>query len=116
MGNANLRLAMIVTAAVTAVITALSIGGILTPRGFGVAGLVAMVVCGLAFYVFAIRPLSRQSANVVQRKSTRMSGKGLFFRVAALPIWLAFATWATRGGPWIGASMMVLFFIGYTRA
>jgi len=67
MMNTNLRLAMVVTATVMAVLIALSVGGIPTPRGFGVAGLVAMVVCGSGFY-FAIKPLSPQGANVVQQR------------------------------------------------
>ena len=50
MKNLNLQIAVVVTAALFGVLTALLIRGILTPRSFGIAGIAAMVVCGSLWY------------------------------------------------------------------
>jgi hypothetical protein len=115
MKNISLQLAVLVTATVLGLLTALFIGGILTPHSFGIAGLAAMVICGSAWYC-ALKPFSPSDAGIFQRQSTTSRGKGFYLRVAAILIVVAFAVWATRGGPGlprlIGASMLLLFCIG----
>jgi hypothetical protein len=58
MKNTSVRTAVVVTATILAVLTALLIGGILTPRSFGIAGLAAMVVCGSVWY-FVVKSFSQ---------------------------------------------------------
>ena len=120
MKNASLRIAVVVTATVLGVLTVLGIAGMLTPRSFGIAGLAAMVVCGSVWY-FAVKSVSRSTdASASQNQNTRTGGKGFYFQIAVFLIFLAFAAWATRGGPWLprllGASMLVLFGVGALRA
>jgi hypothetical protein len=120
MKNLSLRPVVVVTATVLGVLTALLIGGILTPRSFGLVGLASLVACGSALSL-AIKNASPRDESILQRRSTTFRDKGFYLRIAAFLIVLAFAVWATRGGPWlprlIGASMLLLFLIGtlYSR-
>lgn len=119
MKNLSLRTVVVVTATVLGVLTALLIGGILTPRSFGIVGLASLVVCGSALS-FAIKNASPRNGRILQRRSTTVRAKGFYLRITAFLIVLAFAVWATRGGPWlprlIGASMLLLFLIGTLSA
>jgi hypothetical protein len=115
MKNVSLQIAVVVTATALGVPTALLIGGILTPRSFGIAGLAAMV-CVVPVWYCGFKYFSPLDAGIFQRQSTTSRGKGFYLRVAAFLIVLAFAAWATRGGLWlprlIGASMLLLFVQG----
>ena len=111
---------MVVNVTILGLITALFVGGALTPRGFGIAGLAAMAACGAVWY-FALKSFPRTvNANVTRNQGTRISVKGFYIRVAVILALLVFSAWATKGGPWllrlIGASVVVLFLIGTLRA
>jgi protein-S-isoprenylcysteine O-methyltransferase Ste14 len=119
MKNFNLRLAVVVNVTILGLITDLFMEGALTPRGFGIAGLAAVAVCGAIWY-FALKYFPRTvNANVTRNKDTKMSVKGFYVRVAVIVALLAFSILATKGGPWlprlIGASVLVLFLIGILR-
>ena len=116
----NLRVAVVVQVTVLGLLTALLLGGTFTPRGFGIAGIAAMVVCGAVWY-FALKPFPQPvNADVTRNQGTKISVKGIYIRVAVILALLVFSAWATKGGPWlprlIGASMLVLFLIGTLRA
>jgi len=111
--NFNLRVAAVVTAGILGLLAALFLGGTLTLRNFGIAGLVVMAVSGAAWY-FTLKSSPRRN------QEAKMSVKGFYIRVAVILALLVFSAWATRGGPWlprlIGASVLVLFLIGTLRA
>jgi hypothetical protein len=120
MKNFNLRVAVVVTLTILGLLTALLLGGTLTPRGFGIAGLAAMALCGAVWY-FALKsfPLPL-NANVTQNQGTKMSVKGFNIRIALILALLFFSAWAAKGGSWlprlIGAAILVLFLIATLRA
>ena len=115
MKSLSLRPVVFATATVWGVLTALLMGGILTARTFGIAGLASLVVCGSALS-FAIKNAVPKDESTPQHQSTKSRGKGVYLGIAAFLIVLVFAFWATRGGPWlprlVGASMLLLVLIG----
>lgn len=116
----NLRAAVLTTLTILGTLIALFAGGILTPRGFGVAGILTMFICGAIWY-FAVSSLDRSVERRVGRKeSERLGSRGLYFRVAVILALLVFSAWETKGGPLlprlIGGSVLVLFLIGTIRA
>jgi hypothetical protein len=119
MKRASLQIMAVVTATVLGILAALLIGGILTPRSFGIAGLVAMFVCGSVWYR-ALKYRSTVDARIFEPRSTTLRGKGFYIRLALFLIILASGAWATRGGPWlprlIGATMSLLSFVGVLRS
>jgi protein-S-isoprenylcysteine O-methyltransferase Ste14 len=111
---------VVVTLTILGLLTALLLGGTLTPRGFGIAGLAAMALCGAVWY-FALKSFPRPlNANVTQNQGTKMSVKGFYIRIVVILALLFFYAWATKGGPWlprlIGAAILVLFLIATLRA
>ena len=118
MKNLRFQIALATTAAVFAVFAALLTGRMLTPRGFGIAGLVTMTLCGYVWYRALKSPVST-NAGVSQRQSLTWKDKRVYLRLAPFLIVLAFASWATRGGPWlprlIGMIMLLLFSVGAVR-
>jgi len=119
MKKPSLQIMAVVTATVPCILAALLIGGILTPRSFGIATLAAMVVCGSVWYP-ALKYSSLVDARIFECQRTTLRGKGFYLRLAPFLIILAFGAWATRGGPWlprlIGATMLSLFFVGALRS
>ena len=120
MNSISVRIAVLVTVATFGILTALFVEGILTPRGFGIAGL--LVIFGFAaIWYLMIRASARSNdAGGSPRESTNKTGRGLYFRVAVILALLIFSAWETRGGPWlprlVGASILILFLIGTVRA
>jgi hypothetical protein len=118
MKNLSLQIAAALTAAVFAVLAALLTERMLTPRGFGIAGLVTTALCG---YVWnrALKSYVSTNAGVSQPQSLTWRGRKFYLRLAPFLIVLAFAIWATRGGPWlprlIGMIMLLLFCVGALR-
>jgi hypothetical protein len=114
----SLQIAGVVTAAIFALLVALVAGGILTPRGFGVAGFATMALCGFIWYR-AWKAYSSVNTGISERQDSTWRAKEVYLRLAPYLIVLAFALWATRGGPWlprlIGVTMWLLFFVGALR-
>jgi len=123
MKNPNLRVAVVAAAVVNVtilgLIIALFLGGALTPRRFGIAGLSAIAVSGAVWYL-ALNFPPPLDANVSRNQGTKINANGFSVRVAVILALLVFSAWATRGGPWlprlIGASMLMLFLIGALRS
>ena len=113
----NFPVAFIANLIIVGLLAALAVGGVLTPRGFGITGLAALILCGLIWYVAAksVRPLN---TSVILNQGTKTNDKGLYIRVAVVLVLLAFG--ATAEGPWwpklIGASVLMLYLIGTLRA
>jgi hypothetical protein len=117
--NLKLRVAVVVNVAIIGLIAVLFIGGALTPRGFGIAGLAAMAVCAVVWY-FALKSLRRPlNASVTGNQVTRTNDKGTYIRIAVIVALLVFATWASKGGPLlprlIGASVLMLYLFATLR-
>jgi drug/metabolite transporter (DMT)-like permease len=120
MRKTKLRAAVLMTVTILGVLVALFAGGILTPRGFGIAGLFAMLISGMVWY-FAISSVDRPMERPLGQKETAgLGSRGLYIRVAIILTLLVFAAWETRGGPLlprlIGASILILFLLGTIRA
>jgi hypothetical protein len=115
----RLLLAAAVNIATLGLLTVLLLAAMLTPRGFGIASLAAMAVCGVVWYL-ALRPPNRLRSIPTGNQHRRSNTKGFYVRITAILALLAFSTWATRGGPWpprlIGACVLLLFLFGTLRA
>jgi hypothetical protein len=121
MKSINLQVAVVVTVTILGILTALFAGGMLTPRGFGVAGLLAMFVSGVIWYLrIKAEAQSIATEESSLKQSRRISARALYVRVAVILALLVFSAWETRGGPWlprlIGASILLIFLVGTVRA
>lgn len=111
------RVALLLTVIIIGVVAALFVGGVLTARGLGIAGLFAMFVSAAIWY-FIIRSSLARPAETGEglNESANRSSEGLYIRVAVILGLLVFSAWETRGGPWlprmIGASVLILYLLG----
>ena len=109
----------VVNIATLGLLTVLLLARMLTPRDFGIAGLAAMAVCGVVWYL-ALRSPTRLRSIPTGNQQGRSNSKGFYIGIAVILALLAFSSWATRGGPWpprlIGACVLLLFLFGTLRA
>jgi hypothetical protein len=112
LNNLGVRLAIFANLMIVGLLTVLEVRGILTPRGFGIAGLAAMVICGIIWY-FAAKSIGRSSAaNAILASQGAKVGNRRVYLQGALFLVLTIFT-ATRQGPWwvklIGPCVMLVY-------
>lgn len=116
--RSSFRVAFVANLIIVGLLAALAVVRVLTPNGFGIAGLAALMICGLIWYVAAKSVRRPLNTSVVSNRGTKTNDKGLYIRVAVILVLLVFG--AAVDGPWwpklIGASVLMLYFYGTLRA
>lgn len=114
MQTRRFQIAVAVTATALGLLTACLVGDILTPRGFGLASLAAMVLCTFMWY-HTLKG-SRRNIKDLERQNAKSDRGSIYVRLTLFLFLMIYGAWATRGGPWlprmIGATMLSLFYVG----
>ena len=91
--------------------------GTISPRAFafGCAGVMVVGIITLSILLKHPLTLAEASAAIPQPRA-QMSKRRKRVVVVLVLVWLGFALWLTRGGPWaprlVGASVVLLYLIG----
>ena len=95
-------------------LTGLEVAGIVTPRGFAILCLVAMMIASIVFYRVLKTAASALAPN---ERGAGLSKRKRWYVLSAALLWLVFATWLTRGEPWlprlVGATVVIVFIAPY---